>query len=127
MSRITPQEMAKAIGAGLLSFPVTPFKPDFAFDEKTYRSNLDWLCSYDVAGLFSAGGTGEMFSLAPAGGKQARYIVTAEPIQVRTIGLLVERKIRLEGRDGEGQQPRTDCLRHLLWRDPAHAAASLER
>jgi len=66
MSRITPQEMAKAIGTGLLSFPVTPFKPDLAFDEKTYRSNLDWLCSYDVAGLFSAGGTGEMFSLAPA-------------------------------------------------------------
>jgi 5-dehydro-4-deoxyglucarate dehydratase len=57
--------MAKAIGAGLLSFPVTPFKPDFAFNETAYRSNLDWLCSYDVAGLFSAGGTGEMFSLSP--------------------------------------------------------------
>ena len=28
MSKMTPQEMAKTIGGGLLSFPVTPFKAD---------------------------------------------------------------------------------------------------
>jgi 5-dehydro-4-deoxyglucarate dehydratase len=63
---MTPQEMAQRIGGGLLSFPVTPFKADFSFDEATYRANMDWLCGYDVAGLFAAGGTGEFFSLTPA-------------------------------------------------------------
>jgi 5-dehydro-4-deoxyglucarate dehydratase len=58
--------MAGQIGGGLLSFPVTPFKADHSFDEATYRSNMDWLCGYDVAGLFAAGGTGEFFSLTPA-------------------------------------------------------------
>jgi 5-dehydro-4-deoxyglucarate dehydratase len=66
MSKMTPKEMAKQIGGGLLSFPVTPFKPDYSFDESQYRANIDWLCGYDVAGLFAAGGTGEFFSLTPA-------------------------------------------------------------
>jgi 5-dehydro-4-deoxyglucarate dehydratase len=66
MSKMTPQEMARHIGKGLLSFPVTPFRANYTFDEETYRSNLDWLCGYDVAGLFAAGGTGEFFSLTPA-------------------------------------------------------------
>ena len=55
MSKMTPREMAAKIGGGLLSFPVTPFKPDYSFDEATYRANMDWLCGYDVAGLFAAG------------------------------------------------------------------------
>jgi 5-dehydro-4-deoxyglucarate dehydratase len=66
MSKMTPQEMARQIGGGLLSFPVTPFKTDYSFDEATYRANMDWLCGYEVAGLFAAGGTGEFFSLTPA-------------------------------------------------------------
>ncbi len=66
MSKFAPQDLAKKIGSGLLSFPVTPFKADLSFDEAQYRSNMDWLCSYDVAGLFAAGGTGEFFSLSPA-------------------------------------------------------------
>jgi 5-dehydro-4-deoxyglucarate dehydratase len=66
MSKMTPKEMARHIGGGLLSFPVTPFKPDYSFDEAQYRANIDWLCGYDVAGLFAAGGTGEFFSLTPA-------------------------------------------------------------
>jgi 5-dehydro-4-deoxyglucarate dehydratase len=66
MSKMTPKEMATHIGGGLLSFPVTPFKSDYSFDEAQYRSNIDWLCGYDVAGLFAAGGTGEFFSLTPA-------------------------------------------------------------
>ena len=40
MSKMTPQEMARKIGSGLLSFPVTPFKPDYSFDEATYRANM---------------------------------------------------------------------------------------
>jgi 5-dehydro-4-deoxyglucarate dehydratase len=58
--------MARAIGSGLLSFPVTPFNADLGFDAEVYRRNLDWLSGYEVAGLFAAGGTGEFFSLTPA-------------------------------------------------------------
>src|SRR6202011_5345047 len=78
MSRMTPDEMAGLIGKGLLSFPVTPFKADFSFDEAQYRSNLDWLCGYDVAGLFAAGGTGEFFSLTPAEVEQVVRVAVAE-------------------------------------------------
>jgi 5-dehydro-4-deoxyglucarate dehydratase len=64
MSRMSPQEFATQIGAGLLSFPVTHFSPDAsAFDERAYREHLDWLLEYKPAGLFAAGGTGEFFSL----------------------------------------------------------------
>jgi 5-dehydro-4-deoxyglucarate dehydratase len=66
MSKMTPKEMADEIGNGLLSFPVTPFNADYSFNETQYRSNIDWLCSYSVAGIFAAGGTGEFFSLIPA-------------------------------------------------------------
>src|SRR5271155_4200352 len=66
MSRMTPKEIAVSLGSGLLSFPVTPFAADFGFNEDRYRKNLDWLCNYDVAGLFAAGGTGEFFSLTPS-------------------------------------------------------------
>jgi 5-dehydro-4-deoxyglucarate dehydratase len=59
--------MAQALGSGLLSFPVTHFRPgDLSFDEAAYRDNLNRLAGYDVAGLFAAGGTGEFFSLTPA-------------------------------------------------------------
>ena len=75
MSKMTPQEMAGKISSGLLSFPVTPFKADFAFDETKFRSNMDWLCGFDVAGLFAAGGTGEFFSLTPA--EAARIVAVA--------------------------------------------------
>ena len=76
MSKMTPQEMARHIGNGLLSFPVTPFTGGNAFDEARYRSNLDWLCGYEVAGLFAAGGTGEFFSLSPAEVRQLRATCT---------------------------------------------------
>src|ERR1035441_8753295 len=64
MSRMSPEEFAKAIGAGLLSFPVTHFTGDgSAFDEPAYREHIDWLLQHKPAGLFAAGGTGEFFSL----------------------------------------------------------------
>ncbi len=80
MSKMTPREMAKAIGSGLLSFPVTPFRADFSFDEARYRENMDWLCGYEVAGLFAAGGTGEFFSLTPA---EVEKVVTAAVNETR--------------------------------------------
>ena len=75
MSNMTPQEMAQQISRGLLSFPVTPFHADMSFNEATYRANMEWLCGYDVAGLFAAGGTGEFFSLTPA--EVARVVAVA--------------------------------------------------
>lgn len=61
-----PAELAYRLATGLLSFPVTHFDDDLAFDEPRYREHLAWQASYDVAGLFAAGGTGEGFSLTAA-------------------------------------------------------------
>ncbi len=63
MTQMTPLEMARQLGKGLLSFPVTHFDATLAFDERAYRANLASLSEYPVAGLFAAGGTGEFFSL----------------------------------------------------------------
>lgn len=51
------------VGSKLLSFPVTDFGADGAFDAASYADRLQWLSSYDVGALFAAGGTGEFFSL----------------------------------------------------------------
>ncbi|MBS1821064.1 MAG: 5-dehydro-4-deoxyglucarate dehydratase [Acidobacteria bacterium] len=63
MARMNPQELAKAVGSGLLSFPVTHFNEQNAFDEHAYRGHIEWLLEHKPAGLFAAGGTGEFFSL----------------------------------------------------------------
>jgi len=61
---MSPEEFAKKIGSGLLSFPVTHFTADAGgFDEAAYREHLEWLLGHKPAGLFAAGGTGEFFSL----------------------------------------------------------------
>jgi 5-dehydro-4-deoxyglucarate dehydratase len=63
MSQSTPQEMAKNIGRGLLSFPVTHFDEQLAFEEEPYRRHIEWLLEHGPAALFAPGGTGEFFSL----------------------------------------------------------------
>ena len=65
MSRMTPSEMAKQIGGGLLSFPVTHFDAQHQFVEAPYREHCAWMLQHELAGLFAAGGTGEFFSLTP--------------------------------------------------------------
>jgi 5-dehydro-4-deoxyglucarate dehydratase len=65
VTQIPPLDLAARLGSGLLSFPVTPFDQNLAFDEARYREHLAWQASFDVAGLFAAGGTGEGFSLTP--------------------------------------------------------------
>ena len=65
MKQTAPDEIARRLGSGLLSFPVTHFRDDLSFDEDAYRENIARLGGYDVAGLFAAGGTGEFFSLTP--------------------------------------------------------------
>jgi 5-dehydro-4-deoxyglucarate dehydratase len=66
VSQYSPTELAAHLKTGLLSFPVTHFADDLSVDEAGYREHLSWLSSYDVAGLFAAGGTGEGFSLTAA-------------------------------------------------------------
>lgn len=63
MTPMSPEELAKKLGAGLLSFPVTHFTDAYVFDEAPYREHIDWLLQHKPAGLFAAGGTGEFFSL----------------------------------------------------------------
>ncbi len=74
MPAFTPAELAAQLGSGLLSFPVTHFTEDLAFDGPAYRENIVRLGKYDVAGLFAAGGTGEFFSLTP---KEVARVVRA--------------------------------------------------
>jgi 5-dehydro-4-deoxyglucarate dehydratase len=63
MSHFAPKDMATTIAKDLLAFPITHMTPDLAFDEGAYRSHLDWIVAAGPAGVFSAGGTGEFFSL----------------------------------------------------------------
>ncbi len=61
-----PIELKQALGAGLLSFPVTPFGKDGLFNRKAYEQHVGWLAGFDASVLFAAGGTGEFFSLEPS-------------------------------------------------------------
>ena len=49
---------------GLLSFPITDFKEDGAFNAETYTDRIEWFVSHNVSSVFVAGGTGEFFSLS---------------------------------------------------------------
>lgn len=62
---MTPQELKRALGDGLLSFPVTPFDAALSFAPAPYQRHIEWLSGHEAAALFAAGGTGEFFSLAP--------------------------------------------------------------
>jgi 5-dehydro-4-deoxyglucarate dehydratase len=75
MSNLSPNEMAKILAKGLLSFPITHFGKDFQFQEGPYREHCAWLLGFKrLTGLFAAGGTGEFFSLTPA---EVGTVVTA--------------------------------------------------
>ena len=65
MKTMDPVEMARRVGEGLLSFPVTHFGENLEFNPKPYKEHIAWLLSHQPAGLFAAGGTGEFFSLTP--------------------------------------------------------------
>jgi 5-dehydro-4-deoxyglucarate dehydratase len=60
-----PEELKSILGNGLLSFPVTDFDSTGEFNPAGYRARLEWLMPYGATALFAAGGTGELFSLAP--------------------------------------------------------------
>jgi 5-dehydro-4-deoxyglucarate dehydratase len=63
---MTPQDIKAALGAGLLSFPVTHFDDAGKFKSDSYAEHVHWLSGFDAPVLFAAGGTGEFFSLTPS-------------------------------------------------------------
>jgi 5-dehydro-4-deoxyglucarate dehydratase len=62
-SRVTPHELKAMLTTGLLSFPLTDFDDNDAFDPAACARRLQWLAKYDSGPLFMAGGAGEFFSL----------------------------------------------------------------
>jgi 5-dehydro-4-deoxyglucarate dehydratase len=62
---MNPQDVKVALGAGLLSFPVTHFDGEGKFQAESYRRHVEWLAGFPAPVLFAAGGTGEFFSLVP--------------------------------------------------------------
>ena len=60
-----------------------------------------------------------------AGGEQAGNVIAAQPVHVGAVGRLVEGIVRLERRDGEGQEARSDLLGHFLRGHLAHGRCSL--
>ncbi|MGO2859991.1 MAG: 5-dehydro-4-deoxyglucarate dehydratase [Brevibacterium sp.] len=78
MAQFSPQELATHLKNGLLSFPATAFNSDLSIDEDRYRDHIAWQSSYEVAGLFAAGGTGEGFSLSPDEAARVVSLAVAE-------------------------------------------------
>jgi len=62
---LTPDQLKQALSAGILSFPITPFTDEDAFNTDVYQQHMAWLSGFDASVLFAAGGTGEFFSLTP--------------------------------------------------------------
>ena len=62
----TPQQLKAALPRGMLSFPLTDFDANDAFDRPACVRRLEWLSNYPSSALFMAGGAGEFFSLTPA-------------------------------------------------------------
>src|SRR5207244_11499971 len=47
-------------------FPITPFRDDLTLVLAGLRKNLEGLLAHPIGAVVAAGGTGEMYSLAPA-------------------------------------------------------------
>ncbi|MDI5984459.1 5-dehydro-4-deoxyglucarate dehydratase [Halomonas sp. M4R5S39] len=62
--KFSREAVVKAIGDGLLSFPITDFDQEGRFDAESYRRRLEWFISHDISAVFVAGGTGEFFNLS---------------------------------------------------------------
>lgn len=106
---MTPNELKFALGSGLLSFPITTFKPDLGFDEDAYRAHIDWLDGFGAAVLFAPGGTGEIFSLTPQEVAYATQVAKASAGRTPIVGgaaygtaLAIEMARAAEGAGADG-------------------------
>ncbi|MCK0766776.1 5-dehydro-4-deoxyglucarate dehydratase [Chromohalobacter beijerinckii] len=78
--KFSKQEVMKAVGDGLLSFPITDFNANGSFDPESYRQRLEWFISHEISAVFVAGGTGEFFNLTL---DEFREVVS---LAVKTVG-----------------------------------------
>jgi 5-dehydro-4-deoxyglucarate dehydratase len=62
---MSPSELRSAL-AGVIGFPVTPFREDLSVDLPGLRKNLQAMLRQPLAAVVAAGGTGELYSLTPA-------------------------------------------------------------
>jgi 5-dehydro-4-deoxyglucarate dehydratase len=62
---MNPSELRSKL-AGVIAFPITPFKDDLSLDIPGLRDNLEQLLAHRVSAVVAAGGTGEMYSLTSA-------------------------------------------------------------
>jgi 5-dehydro-4-deoxyglucarate dehydratase len=62
---MSPSELRSRL-QGVVGFPVTPFKADLSLDLDGFRRNLRAMLQHPPAAIVAAGGTGELYSLAPS-------------------------------------------------------------
>lgn len=60
---MNPRQFAAQL-RGVFGFPVTPFHADLSLDLDALARNVDEMASYPFCAMVSAGGTGELYSLA---------------------------------------------------------------
>lgn len=73
------EKIKKALGNGLLSFPITDMDAEGRFDAKSFTDRVSWFMEHEISAVFVAGGTGEFFSLSK---KEYQEIVD---ISVKTV------------------------------------------
>ncbi len=57
-------KIKKALGDGLLSFPITDMDTKGNFNSAGFEDRLRWFLEHEISAVFVAGGTGEFFSLS---------------------------------------------------------------
>lgn len=72
------ERVKKALGDGLLSFPITDIDADGRFNADSYAQRIDWFLEHDISSIFVAGGTGEFFSLSKEEYQQIIQIAVKE-------------------------------------------------
>ncbi|MBT8183648.1 MAG: 5-dehydro-4-deoxyglucarate dehydratase [Eudoraea sp.] len=64
------ETIKKALGDGLLSFPITDMDTNGNFNATGYEERIHWFIKHEISAVFVAGGTGEFFSLSKEEYKQ---------------------------------------------------------
>jgi len=62
---LSPGELRPRL-RGVLAFPVTPFNDDLSLNSDAFQSQVDYLVRSGLHAIVAAGGTGELYSLAPS-------------------------------------------------------------
>lgn len=67
------ETITKALGDGLLSFPITDMDSQGNFNAAGFEDRVSWFMEHEISAVFVAGGTGEFFSLSK---EEYRQVVT---------------------------------------------------